>query len=45
MRHNKSRYYQKIQSLEDQTDCIRKTQNFDEIYDKIDIKKKVLYTL
>lgn len=35
MRHNKSRYYQKIQTLEDQNDYTRKTQNFDEIFDKI----------
>lgn len=45
MRNNQSKYYLKIQSLEEQTDHNRKNQNFDEISDKIEMKKKVLLTL
>jgi hypothetical protein len=45
MRNNRNKYYQKIQSIEEQIDHNKKNQNFDEIFDKILIKKKVLFTL
>jgi hypothetical protein len=45
MRNNRHKYYLKIQSLEEQTDHTKKNQNFDEIFDKIEMKKKVLLTL
>lgn len=44
-RNNRNKYYQKIQSLEEQIDQNRKITTFDDIIDKIEMKKKVLFTL
>lgn len=45
MKENKAKYYQKIQFLEDQIDQNKKNQSFNDVFDKIEMKKKMLFTL
>lgn len=45
MKQNRGKYYEKIQHLEDQIGQNKKNQNFDNIFDHVEMKKKVLFTL
>ena len=45
MKQNRTKYYEKVQGLEQQIDQNKKNQNFDGIFDPIEMKKKVLFTL
>lgn len=45
MKENKIKYYQKLQFLQDQIDQNKKNQNFNDAFDKIEMKKKMLFTL
>ena len=45
MKNNKNKIYEKIEKLESQVGQNKKNINFDETFDKMEIKKRVLYTL